>query len=239
MTNSRFALVASTLAALAGCADKPPVSYQRPVELSELTTHLQAAQIAAPQGGHVMLSSETTTGRFACDLAIARFEPDAAGGLVLALPRPADQARWTETLRGIREIRGVSFLTPRSTKLDGDALDALCAVARRQGAPLLLAYADAQTGATAGQTAGVVYSSETGAALAAVRAAGASADPELAEREGDHRGEDGRFQAQRRFEHSALECVRTLIHADQPAPTTQPHVWQQPMVERWWIRRRN
>lgn len=234
---------------LVGCAQKEtaPIAYDPPACFNDLGADLAAAETSLPADGYRVLTGEATTGRFACDVAIAKFSRQAGGegattGLIT--PTPAEQAYWAQRFRGVQQVRALTFLTPKTVRLDGDSVESLCAAAADLGAPLLLVYTRSVTGPNAANAVGVVYRTSDAAVLATLRSQGEGPatlgeDGKLLdETPGDHRDVDARFQMQRRFEDHAFACIRDLVHADRPAPTTQPHDWQQPFIERWWMRAR-
>ena len=220
---------------LAGCNERPHMAYDRPARLEQLAAGLPAAENAFR-----LLTDEPTVGRFACTLAIARFVVQDEGGLALVAMTPTEQAYWTEQMRGVAKLQDVVFLRPRSTRPEGDSTAVLCDTARRFGAPLLLIYAADALGPNSAQVLGVLYESATQRALATLHASSRMVDEEGQEespdkKRGDHRGEDARCQAQRQFEAHTLACLRELMHHDSRPATTQPHKWDQPFIERWWI----
>lgn len=234
---------------LVGCAHKDgaPVTYDPPACLNDVSADLAAAESSVPPDGYRILTNEATAGRFACDVAVARFGRQTVGDgttVQLVAPTPAEQAYWAQRFRGVRQVRALTFLTPKTVRLDGDSVEALCAAAAELGAPLLIVYARSVTGPNAANVVGVVYRTSDAAVLATMRSQGEGPatlgedDKLLDDTPGDHRDVDERFQVQRRFEDHAFACIRDLVHADRPAPSTQPHDWQQPFVERWWMRAR-
>jgi hypothetical protein len=227
------------LLALSCAKQEAPVTYEPRLALAALEPGL-----STPAQGFALLAHEQTTGRFAAPLAIAKRAWNAeAGVLQLVSMLPREEAFWTEQVRGVEAVRDVRFVRPLSTRPEGDSLPALCAAADKQGAPLLLVYAQNTYGPNSAQVFGVLYESQTGRAIAALHAGRTVVDEEGAEvcpdaADGDHRDHDARYLAQREFETHVLDCLRELIHYDTRMPTTQPHEWGQPYLERWWIRHR-
>lgn len=233
--------LALTLACLAGCAKAPQVVYEPPVSMDDL-----APGLSAPDNNYALLGDMQTSGRFACPLAIAKFasrDHDDGPQIDLVAARPREQAYWTEQLRGIAAVREVIFLSPLTTRPNGSGVPNLCATARRLGAPLLLVYAPNGLGPNSAQVFGVLWDTAAVQPLATLHASSQILDDDGQEESpnderGDHRDQDARYQAQRSFEHHLFACLRELIERDTPAPTTQPHRWEKPLVERWWIRTR-
>jgi len=242
MCCSATRVVPLTLAALAlaGCGGKPQVAYSPPVELGDLT-----AGLAAPDNTYVLLADEPTEGRFACALAIARLTGgEESGGerTVLVATQPNEQAFWTEQMRGIPAIRELLFLSPRSTRAEGEGVPHMCAAAERLGAALLLVYAPNVLGANSAEVLGALYDTSSHEVLATLHASSTILDEDGRQvspdpLRGDHRASDARYQAQRKFESYALACLRELIQRDAPPATTQPHKWKKPWNERWWVPR--
>jgi len=230
-------LIAATLP-LSGCGQKHPVAYEPPISISDLVTG-----VPAPDNAYMLLVNEQTEGRFTCPLAIAKLVPDdTPNGCQLAFQatRNDEQAYWTEQVRGVIEVSHVLFLSPRSTRPEGQSIDALCTAADRLGAALLLVYAPNGVGPNSAQVLGVLYDVSTQRALATLHASSRILDDDGEEaspnhKKGDHRDVDARFQAQRQFERHTLACLRELMHRDSPPTKTQPHRWQTPVLERWWV----
>lgn len=214
--------------------------YEPPLTIDDLARGLEA-----PNNAFLLLSNTVTTGRFASPLAIAKLEPrqDHLNGAALEFVqmKPNEEAYWTEQMRGVIALQELIFLRPRTTKPEGQTLEALCGAARRLEAPLLLIYAPNALGPNSAQVFGVLYDTATHRPLATLHASSTFLDTEGMEvspdeEEGDFRQVDAHYQAQREFEKHALACMRAVIHLDHSAPTTQPHGWDQPFLERWWIK---
>lgn len=227
---------------LTSCHERQRVTYGPPLHMDELV-----AGLPAPENDFTLLVDQQTEGRFGCPLAVAKLTPDANASddpLVLASLCSNEQAYWTEQMRGVLAIRKLVFLRPRSTRPEGHSVDTLCATTLRLGAPLLLAYAPRQLGPNSAQVLGVLYDAGSQQPLATVQASSRLLDDDGDEvspnhKHGDHRNQDAAYQAQRKFEEHTLACLRELIHRDSPPATTQPHKWQQPFFERWWLENRN
>ena len=234
---TRVVLLSVTLL-LSGCHERHAASYDRPIRMDDL-----APGLSAPENSFVLLADAHTEGRFACPIAIAKFEPateNGSEGLTLVPLQSHEQAYWTEQMRGVAAVQELVFLRPRSTRPEGQSLTALCDAAKRLGAPLLLIYATSGFGPNSARVLGVLYDTETRQPLATLGASSIILDAEgeeisPASERGDHRNGDARYLAQREFEGHALACLRELIHRDSRPTTTQPHRWSQPFIERWWI----
>lgn len=253
--------LAAGLALLAACSQKQTlVTYEPAVGIGDL-----AADLTVPASGYALTAPGNTVGRFPCALAIARLAPrdedtvptttsdDAPSAAVAPLRagawpleltlrplRPMDEACWTERMRGLRALRDVIFLSPRSTKIEGQTPAALCAAAHRLGANLLVVYAASGLSANSAQSVGILYDTPTATPLATIYATARILDAEGIEsspnpRIGDHRRDDARYQAQRQFEGYVEAALRELVGRDQPSPSTQPSRWQTPLNERWWL----
>jgi hypothetical protein len=240
MRRTGFALAAWIALAGCACSEKRPVVYTPPRVVAQF-----APGLTMPDNGYHVLADVHTEGRFACPLAVAKFAPppNAALPFVPIPTRPEEEAYWTEQLRGVTAIREVIFMRSLDARPDEATVATLCAAAQRKQAPLLLTYLPDPLGPNSAQILGVVYDTASAQPLATLHAAvrfvdehGIEASPN--KKKGDHRAIDGRYQAQRAFEVQALACLRDMIHLDVAPPTTQPHHWQQPLTERWWIRSR-
>jgi len=238
------ATIAATLAIttmLSGCATRRSQGYEPRLDLS-----LLAPGLAAPDNAFTLLAEVHTEGRFACPLAVAKFGwagDESAPALVFQTLSPEEEARWTEQVRGVAALRDLIFLRPLTVRPEEPTVANLCATAQRLGAPLLLVYAPNVFGPNSAQVFGVLYDTASCHALATLHVSRALRDEEgnevsPAEKRGDHRDIDAPYQAQRAFEAQTVACLRELIHRDVPPATTQPHHWQQPLTERWWIRMR-
>jgi len=224
-----------------GCAARRSHVYEPRLDLS-----LLAPDLTAPDNAFTLLAEVHTEGRFACPLAVAKFGwagEDTTPALVPQTLSPEEEAHWTEQVRGVNALRDVIFLRPLTVRPEEPTVPNLCAAARRLGAPLLLVYAPNLFGPNSAQVFGVLYDTASCHALAVLHVSRVFRDEEggevsPAEKRGDHRDVDARYQAQRAFEAQTVACLRELIHRDAPAPSTQPHHWQQPLTERWWIRMR-
>lgn len=236
----RFTVLIAAVSGLPGCASQEPViTYEPTVAMADL-----APGVPSPDNTYRLLADEPTRGRFACGLAVAKFVPhDNDNGLNLEFEamRPAEQAYWTEQFRGVWAIRKVMFLSPFTVRPNEPTVDNLCATANELGASLLMVYTPNGLGPNSAQVLGVLYDVPTRAAVAALHASSRFIDLEEGvevspnQEKGDHRDIDARYQAQREFEEHVLACVAELIRRDTPPPTTQPHRWHKPLVERWWI----
>lgn len=233
----------ATLVALSGCARKPPVVvlYEPPVEMSDIETGLPT-----PDNSFALLAVEETVGRFACALAVAKVYPVEDGEdyeLVLSVLRPEEQSYWCQQMRGLVEIREVIFPTPTATKLPGSGIDGIMQAAEDMGASLLLFYAPHGLGPNSARVIGALYELPSRRPLATFHSSALFLDEDGAETspnplEGDHRDVDARYQAQRDFESHVLTCIRALIERDTPPASTQPHNWDTPTLERWWVPQR-
>ena len=239
VTNVGLPLIA--LLVCLGCHGRPPAAYEPPLDLAQLAPGLQP-----PDNSFCLLADVHTEGRFACPLAIAKFLPQGPENdrqLVLQSPLPEEEAYWTEQVRGVSAIREVVFLRPISVRPEETSLAQLCATAQRLGAPLLLVHVPNRVGPNSARVLGVMYDTASAQPLATLHASSTILNQKGQEvapdrQRGDHRRTDAQYQAQRAFEGHALACLREMIHLDSPSPTTQPHSWQLPLAERWWIRSR-
>jgi hypothetical protein len=235
-------MVAISLGCLTGCSlSDPVVVYEPPITLEDLVPGL-----SAPDNNYKLLADGTTSGRFACALAVAKFVPhENDHGLELSFEatRPNEQAYWTQQMRGVSDVREVAFLSPLTLRPDPPTIPNLCAAAEALDAALLLVYAPNGLGANSAQVVGAIYDVRSCEVIATLHASAQFFNEEGLEvspntRKTDQRDIDARFQAQRAFEGQALACMRELIQIDHMPPTTQPHRWRKPLVERWWIPKR-
>ncbi len=227
-----------TCALLAGCADRPAVVYEPPIEMDDV-----AAGLAAPDNGFALVADDQSHGRFACALAVARLMPQDANGhfeMVLEDMRPAEESHWAERMRGVASIRELVFLNRRSIRPFPPTVERLCQTALDLRARLLLVYAPNGLGPNSAQVFGVLYDARFCKPLATLHASSLLLNEDgeevsVAHEKGDWRECDARYQAQRNFEAYALDCLRALIELDEAPPTTQPHRWHKPLSERWWL----
>jgi len=236
-TVARNAFLVALAASLFGCQRPSGLTCEPRLELDQLVPGLQT-----PDNSYLLLTDGQTRGRFACGLAIAKFVPaDNDAALELAALKPIEQAYWTERLTGVSAVRELVFLSPINTRSGGQSADALCAVAERLDAALLLVYAPNRFGPNSAQVLGVLYDVQHRRPIAALHTSaqileddGEEESP--AEKRGDRRDTDAAYRAPRDFESQTLACVLELVSRDSPTPTTQPHRWQTPdFDERWWI----
>jgi hypothetical protein len=227
---------------LSGCHERrQPVAYGLPLDMNEL-----AAGLPAPDNDFALLVDQQTSGRFGCPVAIAKLTSGTHAGDPLALTalHSNEQAYWTEQMRGVAAIQKLVFLRPRSIRPEEQSLATLCDTAQRLGAPLLLMYAPRPLGPNSARVLGVLYEAQSRQPLATVCATARLLDDDGEEvspndEPGDRRAADAGYQAQRKFESYTLVCLRELIHRDARPATTQPHKWRQPLMERWWMARRD
>jgi hypothetical protein len=225
---------------LAGCASKKeaPCVYERKIEMRDLSA--EAAQV---ENAFVLQTAETTSGRFACSLSVAKFTLDEAGGTVkFRRMTEMEEAGWVNATCGLKEVTDLQFLNPIDTIPNPPTLDYLCAAARDLHTVMLLIYAPNRFGPNSAQVLGVLYDANTGLPLASLHSSANFLDPEGAESppdelKGDHRDIDAYYQAERAYERYVVQCLGALIKQDNPPPTTQPHRWSTPPSERWWIPR--
>lgn len=229
------------LLALAGCAaDQPVVTYEPYLEMADLAPGLEA-----PDNDYRLLTDEQTLGRFACPIAVAKYvlKDDLNGHhLTLENMHSAEQAYWSERMRGFSDVTELVFLTETSIRPFGGGTQNACRTAVALGAPLLLIYAPNGLGPNSAQVLGVLYDAHTCRPLAVLHASSRIVNEEgeetsIGDLKGDQRDIDARYQAQRAFEEHLLACVRDLQERDTPPTTTQPHKWHKPLIERWWLPR--
>lgn len=230
-----FRVIASAvgLLCLVGCATHHAPTFERPVAFSEL-----ASGLPTPTNDFQLVSHQASVGRFACGLALAKLTvpPTAGQPLQLVASESTEQAWWTEQLRGVTAIRELIFLRPTAIRGDGEGIPALCAAARTMAAPLLLVYVPNHTAPYSAQVLGVIYDAETEQPLATLHAA--AKDTAGAAENDDDELDAAPLLAARQFERNTLGCLSELTRQDSASPTTQPHQWQQPLIERWWLNRR-
>jgi len=222
--------------ALAGCAAPPPVRYERCLEIHEL-----AGDVDFVSDGYKMLVPARSRGRFGCGLAVAKFVAGDQAGVVNPVRlTPAEEARWTAAVAGITELRDLQFIPATAATSEEAPIEALCVAADVLRAGLLLVYAPNRYGPNSAQVVGVLYDVAGCRPLASLHASASFLSAEGAEvapddTPGDQRGTDGYYQASRAFEQHLRECLLELIRSDLSAPTTQPHGWDTPREDRWWL----
>ena len=221
-----------------GCHSPETVRVQPRLSLDDLVSGLDPID-----NSHLLLSREPTVGRFTCSLAIAKFDSRGESfqpQLELSDIPPAEQAQWVEAFRGISDIREMVFLTHLSSENGRRDPQALCGVARRFGAPLLLIYTPNRHGQNTAQVLGVLYDVAKTRPIATLHAGARFVDDDGRETapehlRGDLRDWDACYQAARAFEKHAQDCLNELVMLDSPPATTQPHEWRKPWPERWWV----
>lgn len=219
-------------------AGTPPVDPHTGDNTAPVDSHTSTG--APPANTYAYAFDASPADAAAQRAAAPRVSADNQPPFALVTLRPVEQALWSETLRGVSAVRELTFLSPRAAQPDGPALDNLCATAHRFGANMLLVYAPNRLGPNSARVVGVLYDTATGRPLAALHASQHFEDEHGREvspnrERGDHRDRDAYYQAQRQFEAHTLACLRALLHRDSPPPTTQPHRWHQPLIERWWL----
>lgn len=248
-----------------GCAPRAPAAYEPRIALADFAPGLRAPadgfELLADVHTTGQFACSLAIAKFAVppaatDPALAEprssHDGDAPQHAVDIVPAaavrlvpldPAEEAWWAEALRGVEAVRDLRFVRPLTTRPEGETIADLCEVAVRLDAPLLLVYARNTYGPNSAQVLGALFETAGRQPLATLRSAARMLDAggvETApdEKEGDHRGEDASWQAQRAFEADVLAVMRELIHRDEPPSTTQPHRWHTPPIERWWIKHR-
>jgi hypothetical protein len=231
-------VIALVLTLLSACHRQEEVRYEPPLRMTDL-----AAGVTAPEDGYALLTDAHTVGRFTCPLAVAKLAPQEDmddSVLRLTAMRPAEEACWTDVLRGVDAIRFVLFMRPTTVAPKPGDLPTLCRVAHEMGAPLLVVYAPNGLGPNSAQVLGVLYDTAEQWPIATFRAAeqyfnddGEEESPN--DETGDLRSIDARYQAQRAFERYVRDCLRDLIERDEPPATTQPHRWKEPVIDRYII----
>lgn len=222
--------------AITACQEPPKIDVQRVVKFDELSPG-----ITRVENGYITFDNEPTTGRFSSGLAISKLDLEAeADKLVCVQMTPREQAFWGRTLEGVSEVRGLYFLGPVDVKPDRPTTTRLCKAARNQNAGLLLLYASNRYGENAAQKLGILYDTYTAAPVAVLHAERRFVDQEGLEVApegvtGDQRELDAQYQAMRAFEQELIDCLSELIELDRPTPATQPHRWQTPPGQRWWL----
>ena len=221
---------------LLGCASEAPRVYERRIQMREL-----AADVAPVDNAYRLEVFEETQGRFACSLAIAKLVPVGENGsLNLVEMTPAEEAYWVEAVRGLTELRDLQFLSPISVVPDEPSVDTLRAAAAARNATLMLLYAPNRYGPNSAQVLGVLYDVASGRPSAALHSSASFLDEEGVEvsvdqAPTDQRDRDAYYQASRVYEQHLVRCLGELIRCDSPTPTTQPHRWETPPSQRWWL----
>ena len=230
-------LLITALFSLVGCANKQAIVYQRQIQIEEL-----APDVAPVDNAFRLLTDEATRGRFGCGLAIAKLLPgEASGSVHLVAATLAEEGYWVSALCGVSEVRDLEFLTPINVRPDEPTTESLCAAAAALNADLLLMYAPNRYGPNSAQVLGVLYDVHGCQPLAVLHASATYLDEEGVETPpdnewGNQRAVDACYQASRAYERHLLCCLRDLIEKDEPLPV-QPHHWDTPAQERWWLRR--
>lgn len=225
----------SVTLALVGCASEAPRVYERQVQMREL-----AADVAPVDNAYRLDAVEETEGRFACSLAIAKLAPANENSVSLVEMTPAEEARWVNAVRGLTELRDLQFLSPLSVVPDRPRTDTLRVASAERDATLMLLYTPNRYGPNSAQVLGVLYDVPSGRPLAALHASATFLDEEgvevsVDEETGDQRQRDAYYQASRAYEQHLLGCLGELIRLDSPTPETQPHHWDTPPSQRWWL----
>ncbi len=222
---------------LLGCAPDAPRVYERQLQMREL-----AADVAPVDNTYRLDVIDDTQGRFACSLAIAKLVPSEADAVNLVKMTPAEEARWVNAFCGFTELRDLQFLSPLSVIPEAPGTGSLRAAAAAREASLMLLYAPNRYGPNSAQVLGVLYDVPSGRPLAALHASAKYLDQDGEEvsvdREtGDLRDHDAAYQASRAYEQHLVHCLGEMIRHDSAAPTTQPHRWETPPAQRWWLPR--
>ena len=236
---SVFCLI-SMISPWTGCATRKeaPRVYERKVEMRELTGDVSPASDAFK-----LQAAEPTIGRFACSLSIAKFTLDETTGAIrFRHTTDMEEAAWGEATRGLSELINMQFLTPIDTVPNPPSLDYLCAAARDLNTSMLLIYVPNRYGPNSAQVLGVLYDAISEHPVATLHTSANFLDEEGLETapdelDGDHRDADAYYQASRAYERQLVQCLGALIRQDTPAPASQPHRWDTPPNQRWWIPR--
>ena len=226
-------LVAFTLL---GCVSEASRVYERQIQMREL-----AADVAPVDNAYRLEVVEETQGRFACSLAIAKLVPvGETGSLNLVKTTPVEEAYWAEAVRGLTELRDLQFLSPISVVPEDPGTDTLRAAAAARNATLMLLYAPNRYGPNSAQVLGVLYDVASGRPSAALHASASFLDEDgeavsVDQARSDQRGRDAYYQASRAYEQRLVRCLGELIRYDSSLPATEPHRWETPPSQRWWL----
>ncbi|MBU0618099.1 MAG: hypothetical protein KKI02_10315 [Planctomycetes bacterium] len=221
---------------LLGCASEVPRVYERQIEMREL-----AAEVAPVDNMYRLEAVDETRDRFACSLAIAKLVPAGEVGTInLVQMTPAEEAYWVNAVCGLTELSDLQFLSPLSVVPDRPGTDTLRAAAAARDANLMLLYAPNRYGPNSAQILGVLYDVASGRPLAALHASASFLNEEgeevsVDQETSNQRDNDAYYQASRAGEQHLVHCLGELIRLDSAAPTTQPHRWETPPSQRWWL----
>jgi len=203
--------------------------------------------VKPPDNDYSLLVSGPTTGEFPVSLAVARIgavapdEPDPPGPgeytLAMDMVPTHDFLRWNSVFHDIRPISEVFPLSRVSLNGQNVNVDAILDATVAMTGRTCLVYATADLTATESEIRGVLYSAESGKALAIIHARGVYVEPNEDERDDATRrsSESGleklltpctpRLVAEDRFRNLVRDCVLALLKNDRPAIPESENGW--------------
>lgn len=218
-----------------GCSE----SSQRSAELADPLDAAPAPGVlgidaaSLPEAGYRMLSTDGSTGRFPCSVAVLRVQPaelDADQSVEPAPIRAKEAAEWNGLVDLQPYVREVIVSSRYGLPTGPLPVQRLLEQAAYMGHTLCLVYGQQGDPAVDVERTGVLYETHSRRPLAAYRAAARVDVKAEKERPNSPSRDDPRllraeFIAARTFRTAVRDSLQELVRLDQPAATTQPSPW--------------
>lgn len=237
---------AVVLIVTAGCS-RPDDEVVRILHPQIHWDYVSTVRVGLVDDAFTNLVPDGTDGVFPASIAVARVTVDGDDldddqpRVVMNMEPANDFLSWNGLFDNLRYISEVFPLHGHDLGEDQPSPEQIVSAAAHLTAGLCLVYGRSDPSATESEVRGVIYRTDTGEPLAAIRANVSAPHPETIERppdqvKGDNRHYDPRHLADLRFERLVLDCVRDLRRGDRPVIIQPPEGWTpaEPFERRDW-----